>query len=216
MPMTRRDFHASLAALLVAAIVPGARADNGLVEGRDWRPLSPPQPSADAEKIEVIEFFSYGCPHCSSLNPLIKTWAEQLPSDVSFQRVPVTFGRAAWSNLARLFYALELDGSLAQLDQAIFDAVTQQRVNLYTEKTILKWVEQQGLDADELAKTFNSFAVEVALGRAKDLEERMGVDAVPRIIVDGRYVVLGEGVKGYQGLLQITDQLIEKARAQRG
>lgn len=214
MPMTRRDFQAGLLALVGAALLPGASADT-LVEGRDWRALSPPQPSADSEKIEVIEFFSYGCPHCSTLNPLIKTWAEQLPSDVSFQRVPVTFGRAAWSNLVRLFYALELDGSLAQLDQAVFDAVTQQRVNLFAEKTILKWVEQQGLDADEFAKTFNSFAVEVALGRAKDLEERMGVDAVPRIIVDGRYVVLGEGVKGYQGLLDITDRLIEKARAQR-
>ena len=216
MPMTRRDFHAGLLALLTATRLPAASAQADLVEGKDWRALSPPQPSADSERIEVFEFFSYGCPHCGSLNPLIKAWAEQQPEDVGFRRVPVTFGRAAWANLARLYYALELDGSLAELDQAVFDAITDQRVNLYTEKNILKWIDQQGLVADAFAKTFNSFAVEVAVGRARDLESRMRIDAVPRIIVDGRYVVLGEGVRGYEGLLRITDALVERARRVRG
>jgi thiol:disulfide interchange protein DsbA len=215
MPLKRRDFLAGLAGFLTAAVVPGAHADDGLVEGRDWRALSPPQAGADQEQIEVLEFFSYGCPHCGSLNPLIKAWAEQLPDDVNFRRVPVTFGRAAWDNLARLYYALELDGSLAQLDQAVFDAITQDRVNLYTEKNILKWIERQGLDADAFGKTFNSFGVEVALGRAKELESRMQIDAVPRIIVDGRYVVVGEGVRDYEDLLRITDALVQRARTAR-
>ena len=215
MAMTRRDFHVGLAALVAVAIMPGARADDDLVEGRDWRAMSPPQSSADQAQIEVLEFFSYGCSHCGSLNPLIKAWAEQLPDDVTFRRVPVTFGRTAWANLARLYYALELDGSLAQLDQAVFDAVTQDRVNLYTEKNIRKWIDQQGLDADAFGKTFNSFAVEAALGRARDLEARMRIDAVPRIIVDGRYVVIGEGVRGYEDLLRITDALVQRARAAR-
>ncbi|MCF7985713.1 MAG: thiol:disulfide interchange protein DsbA/DsbL, partial [Thiohalocapsa sp.] len=183
--------------------------------GRDWRALSPPQAGADQEQIEVLEFFSYGCPHCGSLNPLIKAWAEQLPDDVNFRRVPVTFGRAAWDNLARLYYALELEGSLAQLDQAVFDAITQDRVNLYTEKNILKWIERQGLDADAFGKTFNSFGVEVALGRARELESRMQIDAVPRIIVDGRYVVVGEGVRDYEDLLGITDALVQRVRTAR-
>ncbi len=216
MPMTRRDFHAGLIALLTAAMMPGVRAEEGLVEGKDWRPLTPPQPAPDDAPIAVLEFFSYGCPHCGSLNPLIKVWAEQLPDDVTFQRVPVTFGRAAWANLARLYYALEVDGSLTELDQAVFDAITKQRVNLYTEKNTLKWLEQQGLDADAFGKTLNSFAVEVALGRARDLESRMRIDGVPRIVVDGRYVVVGEGVSGYEGLLRIADALVERARRARG
>jgi len=216
MPMTRRDFHVGLLALLTGTRLPAASAQADLVEGKDWRALSPPQPSADSERIKVFEFFSYGCPHCASLNPLINAWAEQQPKDVGFRRVPVTFGRAAWANLARLYYALEVDGSLAELDQAVFDALTNQRVNLYTETNILKWIEQQGLDADAFAKTFNSFAVEVALGRARDLESRMRIDAVPRIVVDGRYVVVGEGVRGYEGLLRITDALVERARRVRG
>jgi thiol:disulfide interchange protein DsbA len=216
MSMTRRDFNTGLLAVFGAMFLPLARADDDLVEGRDWQALSPPQPSADTQHIEVLEFFSYGCPHCSSLNPLVKSWAEGLPSDVVFRRVPVTFGRAAWASLARLYYALEIDGSLARLDQAVFDAVIEQRVNLYTEKAVLKWVADQGLDADAFAKTLNSFAVEVALGRAKDLESRMAVSAVPRIVVDGRYEVVGEGAQSHEDLLRIADALIEKARARRG
>ncbi len=215
MPMTRREFHAGLVALLTAAMLPTARAEDGLVEGRDWRPLSPPQPSAGGEQIQVLEFFSYGCPHCGSLNPLIKAWAKQLPEDVTFQRVPVTFGRGAWANLARLFFALEADGLLPELDQRVFDAITNQRVNLFTDKNILKWIEQQGQDPEGFGKTLNSFEVDVALRRARDLESRMRIDAVPRIIVDERYVVLGEGTGGYEGLLRITDALVERARTAR-
>jgi thiol:disulfide interchange protein DsbA len=88
-------------------------------------------------------------------------------------------------------------------------------VNLFTEKNILKWIDRQGLDTDAFSKTFNSFAVDVALRQARDLEARMRIDAVPRIIVDGRYVVVGEGVAGYEGLLRITDALVERARAAR-
>lgn len=215
MPITRRDFHTGLLALFATVMMPMVGAEETLVEGTNWRPLSPALPSGDSEQIQVLKFFSYGCPHCGALNPLFKTWAKDLPEDVSYQRVPVTFGRAAWANLARLYYALEIDGHLEQLDQAVFTAITQERVNLFTEKNILKWIDQQGLDAEAFSKTFNSFAVEVALGRAQILESEMKIDAVPRIIVDGRFVVLNEGGGGYEGLLRTAKALVERARAQR-
>ncbi|KAA6185061.1 thiol:disulfide interchange protein DsbA/DsbL [Thiohalocapsa marina] len=216
MMMTRREFQVGLLGLLGTALAPRVVGAQMLVEGRDWRPLSPPQPSAEPERIEVLEFFSYGCSHCSQMNPLITEWAEALPSDILFRRVPVTFGRGAWVALARLFYALEFGGHLAQLDQAVFDAVTRQRMNLYTERNILKWIAEQGLDADAFAKVYNGFAVEMALRKAADLERRMGIDAVPRIVVDGRYVVTGDGAAGHAGLIRIAEQLVEKARVQRG
>jgi thiol:disulfide interchange protein DsbA len=215
MSINRRAFATGLAGVLAATLIPAARAEDALQEGRDWRALSPPQPRADRERIEVLEFFSYGCPHCGGLNPLIKTWADALPEDVAFQRVPVTFGRAAWANLARLFYALEADDLLSELDQAVFEAITEQRVNLYTDKNILKWIEQQGHDPEAFGKTLNSFEVDAATRRAQDLESRMRIDAVPRIVVDGRYVVVGEGVRGYAGLLRIADALIARAREAR-
>jgi thiol:disulfide interchange protein DsbA len=107
MPMTRRRFHACLLGTLGIALLSDLWADtraSDLVERRDWRALSPPQPGTDPERIEVLGFFSYSCPHCAELNPLIgtRTKDQDLPGDVDFRRVPVTFGRAAWANLARL------------------------------------------------------------------------------------------------------------------
>jgi protein dithiol oxidoreductase (disulfide-forming) len=215
MQMTRRRFHACLLSVLGAAFLPEAGATD-LVEGRDWRALSPPQPSTSKERIEVLEFFSYGCPHCADLNPLIETWTKELAPDVAFQRVPVTFGRAAWETLARLYFALQFEGALERLDQAVFDAVTRQRVNLYTDKAVLAWIEGQGLDREGFSRLLQSFEVETAFARAKDLAKRFGVDAVPMIVVDGRYVVVGTAARRQEDLLVIADGLIEKARMERG
>lgn len=215
MLLNRRLFQTSLLALLLSAFLPLSGAADDLVEGRDWRALERPLKADDPEKIEVLEFFSYGCPHCGQLNPLFKEWAAQLPKDVSARRVPVTFGRGAWENLARLYYTLELSNLIDALDQAVFDAVGNERKRLFTDKAIVSWVKEQGQDAEAFEKTFNSFAVELAVGKGRDLEQRMVIDAVPRIIVDGRYVVLNDGIRDYSELLRRADALIERVRAER-
>jgi thiol:disulfide interchange protein DsbA len=210
--MMRRLLLRVVLGAFAGLMLPAAQALE-LVEGRNWRPVaSAAQASDDPARIEVLEFFSYGCPHCGDLNPLIKEWAAALPSDVSFERVPVTFGRAAWEGLARLYFALDFAGELERLDQAVFDAITKQRTNLFTEKATLTWIEEQGVDPDSFAKFYNSFAVEAALARANTLAARFRVDAVPMIIVDGRYQVLNDGAKSKADLLEIADGLIEKAR----
>jgi len=186
-----------------------------LVEGRHWKAVSAPATEQDADEIEVLEFFSYGCPHCGDINPLIKQWVAALPSDVRFERVPVTFGRAAWESLARLYFALDYADVLDRLDQDVFEAVTKQRTNLYTEKAVLNWVAGQDVDPEAFAKLYNSFAVEAALARANTLAARFKVNAVPMIIVDGRYQVLGEGAKTKAELLEIAGALIERARQER-
>lgn len=163
-------------------------------------------------KIEVLEFFSYGCPHCAHVNPLIKPWAAALPAGLSFRRVPVTFGRAAWANLARLFYALELIGDLERLDQAVFAAVSEQRKNLFTEAAILAWVQGQGVAGDSFKEAFNGFTADTQVRLSDALVKDYGVDAVPMITVAGRYVVVGDDAKGYADLLAIADRLIDKAR----
>lgn len=199
--------------LLPASLL--AETERALVEGKDWEPVPSGQSAAETDTIEVLEFFSYGCPHCSDINPLIKAWAAELPDDVSVERVPVTFGRAAWESLSRLFFALQFAGELDRLDQSVFDAVIKQRVNLYTDKAILKWIAEQDVDAAEFGELLDSFGVQAALARANTLAARYQVSAVPRIIVDGRYQVIGKGARGKQDLLDIADLLIEKARASR-
>lgn len=213
--INRRLFSISLFALLLCAFWPITGFALDLVEGRDWRPLGKVIQGDDPAKIEVLEFFSYGCPYCGEFNPLFKEWAATLPEDVSARRVPVTFGRAAWENLARLYYTLELNGLIEALDQAAFTAINKERKRLFTDRALIDWVKEQGQDAEAFEKTFNGFAVELALGKGRDLEQHMSIDAVPRIIVDGRYVVLNDGISDFSDLLRRADALIERARAER-
>jgi thiol:disulfide interchange protein DsbA len=213
MPLTRRRFHRLVLGSLGLTLVPPlATAD--LLEGRDWRPLTPPRPGAVPGKIEVLEFFSYGCPHCADLNPLIKPWAGLLPGDVAFRRIPVSFGRAAWANLARLYFGLELTGDLGRLDEAVFNAVTRERRNLYTDKAILAWLQDQGADATAFEALFRSFAVETQVAQSDALARDFKIDAVPTLVVDGRYVVLARDAKGFPEILAIADGLIAMARRQ--
>ncbi|NEV65203.1 thiol:disulfide interchange protein DsbA/DsbL [Thiorhodococcus minor] len=214
MPLSRRQFNQVVASLFAAAYAGRAATAAELKEGEDWRAIKPPQPSDVPGKIEVLEFFSYGCPHCSSLNPLAKTWAAQLPEDIAFRRVPVTFGRRAWANLARLYYALEIMGSLEQLDQDIFDAIHEERVRLSTEPAMIEWLKGKDVDTDRFEQVYASFDVQTKLGRADYLASRYVIDAVPTITVGGRYAVLGRRVKTLPDLLEIADGLVEKARAQ--
>lgn len=215
MSYSRRRFSQSLLALLALGGLPPAQARE-LVEGRDWVPINPPQPGAGDGRIEVLEFFSYGCSHCADMNPLIKPWAKRLPEGVTFQRVPVSFGRAAWANLARLYLALEATGDLERLDQAVFDALHKQRANLYTPDLIFDWVAARGVDAKAFAGIFNSFAVSGRLSRSDQLVRAYGVDAVPRITVAGRYSVTGEGARSLEDLLSIAEALIGRAQAEAG
>lgn len=223
MPLTRRQFNRAFLATLAVGGLAGTAAQAAvrtgthpiqLVEGRDWSAITPPQPGEQAGKIEVLEFFSYGCPHCRDFNPLIHAWEKTLPKDVAFRRVPVTFGRAAWSMLARLFYALEASGQLARLDQAAFDAI-HNKTNLYTEQAVLSWVASQGVNSKAFRDTMYSFAVETHLARAEMLARTYKVDGVPRITVDGRYTVLGKAAKELNDLISIADSLIGRAREPR-
>lgn len=222
MPLTRREFNRALLATLAAGALPVGQASAQakastiqLVEGRDWGPISPPQPGESPGKIEVLEFFSYGCSHCRELNPLVHRWEKTLPKDVRFRRVPVTFGRAAWSSLARLFYTLETSGQLARLDQAVFDAIHLRKTNLYTEQTVLDWIASQGLDRKAFRDQMNSSAMETQLARAETLTRAYKVSGVPLLTVDGRYAVLGNAAKGYPDLLAIADGLIGQSRQNR-
>lgn len=216
MLLSRRRFNRSLLSalggVLGASLLTPALAD--LLEGRDWRLIDPPQPSDTPGKIEVLEFFSYGCPHCSDLNLIVNPWSKELPAEVSFRRVPVSFGRAAWSSLARFYYALESTGDLERLDQSVFDALHKQRLRLFTKAAILDWVVEHGVDSKAFSDAFDSFDVQTKLSRSDYLVERYRIDAVPTITVAGLYAVLGREVKALPELLTIANGLIAKARAE--
>jgi thiol:disulfide interchange protein DsbA len=212
MKLTRRDFNRILLAGLAGAPLPLSAAPPPLVEGRDYEPIMPPQPGESPGKIEVLEFFSFGCPHCKDFHPLVSAWAAKLPRDVSFQRIPVSFGRAAWSNLARLYHSLDAIGELARLDMPAFRAIHDERTNLYTPDAILAWVKRQGVDQKRFTDAFESFGINTRLARDEQLVKNYKVQGVPLLTVGGRYAVTGQAARSLADLLPIADGLIARAR----
>jgi protein dithiol oxidoreductase (disulfide-forming) len=195
-----------LAVVLLIASIP-VHAD--VVAGRDYSVLPVAQRGDTAGKIEVIEFFSYGCPACYKLHAHIMKWAETLPSDVVFRRIAVGFGRPAWISLGRAFYAFEATGVLGKVDDAIFDAVHARGLPLRDRGSIAQWMKSQGVPVDDFIAAFESFGVSARMSRSEQMVIRYRVDGVPRVVVDGRFVVHD---RAPEELLSIAEALIAKAR----
>lgn len=213
--MQKRNFLTTVFGLAAALLISAAPAHAQLAAGRDYVPIDPPQPKENPAKIEVVEFFSYGCPHCNDFHPVVSKWAAKLPADVTFKRVPVSFGRSQWANIGKLYYAAEAIGELGRLDTAAFRAIHEKNVKLYDDATILEWAGQQGVDARKFSEAYTSFGVQSKMKRADQMAQAYKVQGVPAIAVDGRYMVLNEGLKSYEDLLTRADQLIGKVRSEK-
>lgn len=182
-------------------------------EGIDYRSIDPPQhPSSPPGKIEVLEFFSYGCPHCNEFYPLVSSWAAKLPKDVVFKRVATGLGRKPWTNLAKMYYALESTGDLNRLDAQIFHAIHEEHEPLFDEKAISDWVGKHGVDVAKFNAAFESFGVSTRANQSEDMVESYKVEGVPSLTVDGKYVVLGNS---FEEMLTNADAVIAKDRAER-
>jgi len=181
------------------------------VEGTDYRKIEPAQPTASPGKIEVIEFFSYMCPHCNEFYPLVTTWAAKLPKNVVFRRVPVGFNRPPWINLARAYYALQASGDLDKLDGALFHAIHEQHLQLFEEPSLTDWVAKNGGNADRFAAAYTSFGVNNQTVQADQLAENYRIEAVPTMAVNGEYQALG---KNLAEILANTDRLIAQAHTE--
>ncbi|MBP8170294.1 MAG: thiol:disulfide interchange protein DsbA/DsbL, partial [Azonexus sp.] len=206
----RRSFVSTIFALGAALTV--ARPSLAQTAGKDYTPISPAQPTDDAAKVEVLEFFSYGCPHCADFNPLVHAWAAKLPADVVFKKVPITFGRGAWESIARLYYTLEITGDLARLEADVFRAIHTEKINLFEAGALTEWVVKKGVDQKKFTDTFKSFGVMSKVKRGDQLAQAYKIQGVPALAVDGKFMV---GGKDFAEQLAIADKLIVKARSEK-
>jgi protein dithiol oxidoreductase (disulfide-forming) len=181
------------------------------LEGSEYRLIDPPQHSGSPGKIEVLEFFSYGCPHCNEFYPMVDAWAAKLPKDVVFKRVATGLGRMPWTNLAKMYYALQTTGDLARLDGQIFHAIHDEHLPLFDEAAISAWVAKHGVDPVKFKTAFESFGVNTQVNQAEDRVETYKVDGVPSLAVDGKYLVLGGS---FEEILTNADAVIAVDRAQ--
>lgn len=205
-------WFAAIALALVALALP---AQAQLNPGRDYVEIKPAQPTDNPAKIEVLEFFSYACPHCSDLDPHLNKWAAKLPADVALTHIPVSFNSPFYQLMARFYYALEAIGEGQRLNAAVFAAIHEKGLKLIDEKSILEWVKAQGVDAKKFSDAFNSFGVASKTKRADSLAQSAKIRGVPALVVDGRYLVVGQDVKSHADLLLLADKVIEKRRAER-
>ncbi|NIA27540.1 MAG: hypothetical protein GWP02_05750 [Desulfobulbaceae bacterium] len=185
-------------------------------EGEHYYRLVPTQPTiGGADKIEVAEFFWYGCPHCFDAEPVFNTWAENKPANVRFVRVP-----AMWNGIlqlhARLYYTEEVLGrngiikDPAAFRNAVFTEYHRRGNRLTSEGAIQKLFERFGVSADEFSSTWDSFEVSQKLRVADDLARRYSISSVPMVVVNGKYRTGGAEAGSLRKLLEVIDELVAR------
>lgn len=211
--MQRRQVLKQLAALGGLVMV----GESVLAQGAaPFLTLPTPQATEAKGKVEVIEFFHYGCPHCRDFDPLLEQWVKALPADVVFKRVPAIWGNPQLSALARFFYAAEATGDLGKLHTKIFEAFQSDKVPLNTEAGALEWVGRQGVDGKKFADAYKSFGVNSKIQRADQLARAYQVQGVPTLAIDGKFLTSASMTGSHANTLKMADQLIARARKEQG
>lgn len=177
---------------------------------RDVTPLNPPQTVENDGKVEVLEFFGYGCIHCANLEPRLEAWAKQQPADVKLKRVPVAFPSRSIDSIP-IFYTLEAMGLQEKLHQKIFDAANVENVILGNPATLNTWLQKQGVDPKKFEEVQKSFSVQNKIARARKMTTDYAIQSTPTLIVNGRFAVQQNA--GADRLFANVDQLIAEARA---
>jgi thiol:disulfide interchange protein DsbA len=202
----------TLAALLACLIA--APAAGQLTAGKEYQVLDFPQPVATGDRIEVIEFFYYGCPYCNEALPLIVKWLPTLSADVQYRRVPVV-RPDSWAPLARTYYALESLGRLGGLHRHVFDSIHIDGLALTDETAMFDWAQRNYIDRQKFIDVYRSADTSAKVAKALDLSDKYNITRIPAIAIDGKYVTTPGMAGGVNAVLLAVDQLISRARTER-
>ena len=206
-----RGGFALLAFALAALVAPPSHAQ--LVEGKNYARLASPVPVETGNKIEVIEFFSFGCPHCADLEPILDGWISSKPADVELRRIPVAF-QPAWERLGKVWYTLQALHQEA-LAPKVFSAIHKDGKNLSEPKTFFDWAAANGIDRKKVEDMYNSFTIASDMSKARRQAQQFNVQSVPTIIVDGKFITASDRVGGHANVPLAINELVAKARAER-
>ena len=214
----RHYFAAILGALMFC--VCGAVSGQANLKGSDFQRLSPPRPVATGDRIEVIEFFYYGCPICYEFQPNLSRWLVQGPDYISIRRVPTlpsegSEGLEGWVRFARFYYTLEALGQIARLHWPIYDNFHFDGVQLNDEKVMVEWVSKNGIDRDKFLAAYRSPEIQAKLDEVRKLMVTYDVRSVPTMVIDGKYLSTARMAGGTRQLIQVVDSLVRQARKER-
>jgi thiol:disulfide interchange protein DsbA len=204
-----------LAPLALWVVAPGAAAQEEYVEGKDYELITPAVRTANPDKIEVAEFFWYGCGHCYTFEPVLGQWKKTLPEDVDFQGSPAIWN-AKMEIHARAFYTAKLLGVLDTLHPVIFQAMNVDRKRLSSEEEIRELFTANGVAAEDFDKAFNSFGVSSQVRQANSRARAAKITGTPALMVNGKYHISTRQAGSQAGMLKVADYLIAKERAAKG
>lgn len=205
-------FARLLGLALIAALLPISL--HAADEGIDYAVLKPAQPTETGDKVEVLEVFWYGCPHCWYLEPDMKEWVATMPEGVAFRRMPATGPR--WEPHARAYYAAESLGKLDQFHEALFKAMQVEKRRIMTEDDLVKFAGGIGIDPDEFRAAYNSFYVETRVKKADEMGRRYGIDGVPAVIVNGKFRTSPSQTGGQERMMEVLNALVAREVAAKG
>ncbi len=203
-------------ALLLAALgahAQAAPADAKPIEGKTYR-LIPQQPVADPARIEVIDFFFYGCPYCNDMRPMLERWRKALPADVAFRRVP-TVRRDSWMPLARTYYTLEALGEVERLHEEVYKSYHDEELSMSQPDIMADWARRHGIDRARWLEVYTSDAVTRHVEQAKRMTQDYDIQGTPSLVVNGRYLTSSGMTDDVKLVVPVADQLVRMARERR-
>ena len=183
-------------------------------ESPGYETLSSPQPTQNPAKVEVIEFFWYGCPHCYSFEPLLEKWVKTLPANVEFIRLPAAFNEV-WSKHAKAYYTAEALGVVDKVHADLFDAIQNKNEKLDTEAALAAFFAAHGINESQFHEAYSSFAVDAKLRQSPLMASRYGITGVPAIIINGKYRTNGTLAGSHEKMIEIMDKLIKQESAKK-
>jgi protein dithiol oxidoreductase (disulfide-forming) len=179
------------------------------VEGVHYKPTAKRLATSDKNAVEVVEMFSYSCPHCFRFEPQLMEWKKTLPDGVKFVQVPAIF-RDSWLQLAKVYYTAEKMGELEKLQPLIFNAIHVDKRRLQTEDQLLDFVAEQGIEREMFAQEMKSMSVTRKVKEALLISQTSGITGVPSMIVNGKYIVDGPMAGSMEDVLKVVDFLIQQ------
>ena len=204
--MNRRTFTLGVATLMAAPLVSFAQGKPQYTE------LKPPQPvDTEGNKIEVVEFFWYGCPHCYNLEPLLESWVKKLPPDVQFRPIPAVFNER-WGHDAAIFYTFEALGVLPRVHRPFFDAIHRDHLRTDSQPAMAEWLKKNDIDPNKFFDAMKSFGVQSKTRRAAQLTTTYKIDGTPAMAVQGKYTVSAEQGGTREGMLDTVSYLVDMVR----
>lgn len=178
-----------------------------ITEGTDYKKVATPQPLQIPNKLEVLEFFWYGCPHCKNVDPIVQAWEKTTPSDVNFIKAHVSWGKPLDSH-QKIFYTLKSLKKNKEFDGKVFKAIHTEGLGLDKPELISEFMDKNGINKAEWNAAYNSFSVSTDIAKSDALFKAYGLQGVPYFIINGKYVVGGESAQ----TMKIINKLLEMER----